>query len=120
MSADFYVKQNDLAPIISGTLTDEDGAAVDIAGATLALTMTPMDGTTAKVDGAAASNDQNGDAATAEANGTKGAWSYAWVAGDTDTAGYFNVEVQVTYDDGTPETFPNDGYVVVKITAELG
>lgn len=92
---------------------DEDGAALDISGATLAFTMIPLGGGTAVVDGAAASNDQ------VDAD-TLGAWSYSWAAADTAAPGYYRAEVQVTHADDTIETFPNDGDLVVKITPELG
>jgi len=113
LTADFYVKQNDTAPALSGVLVDADGAAVDISGATLRFTMTAIDGATPKVDGALATNGQDG-------GGAQGAWSYTWQAGDTATPGYFRAEVEVTYDDGSVETYPNDGYTVIRITPELG
>lgn len=112
MSADFYVKQNDTAPPLEGVLTDADGTAVDIAGAELVLTMVPVEGGAAVIDEVEATNEQDGGGAT-------GAWSYAWAAGDTATPGYYRAEIEATYNDGSVETFPNDGYVVVKITAEL-
>lgn len=110
---DFYIKQGDTAPALAGVLVDDAGAAVDIAGASLRLTMAPVGGGTAVIDAALATNGQ-------DAGGATGAWSYAWQATDTAAPGYFNVEVEVTYDDGSVETFPNDGYLVVRITPELG
>lgn len=48
-----------------------------------------------------------------------GILEYAWVAGDTDTSGQYNVEVEVMW--GTdPQTFPSKGYFTVTIGDDLG
>jgi hypothetical protein len=44
---------------------------------------------------------------------------YDWVAGDTDSAGYYSGEWQVTYDNGQVETFPNDGVFLVQVVEQL-
>ena len=44
---------------------------------------------------------------------------YSWAAGDTDTSGVYDVEIQVTYSDGTVETFPNDGYHELRVLEDL-
>jgi hypothetical protein len=46
--------------------------------------------------------------------------SYQWVAADTDTAGVYNAEWEVTYVGGGKATFPDDGYVTVNVIADLG
>ena len=40
---------------------------------------------------------------------------YNWVAPDTDTAGVFEAEFRITYADGGIETFPNSGFIPVRI-----
>lgn len=45
--------------------------------------------------------------------------TYAWVAGDTDTAGIFLAEIEVTFSAGGKATIPNDGYYQIKIDADL-
>lgn len=111
MSDEFLLRQNDTASAITSTLTDEDGNPVDLAGATVKFRMIPVGGGTAKVD-AAAVNDQNGDGS----DGSKGDVSYAWLAADTDTAGLFLGSWVVTFAGGAVQTYPNGGYVLIRVT----
>jgi hypothetical protein len=45
--------------------------------------------------------------------------SYQWQAGDTDEPGMFEAEWEVTFGDGTIETFPNDGYIDIHIMSDI-
>lgn len=45
---------------------------------------------------------------------------YAWQPGDTDRAGLHRAEFEVTYPDGTIETWPSGGYLLVNIVEDLG
>lgn len=109
-------KRNDTVPI-SGTLKSPNAAGVlqeqDIEGATLRFHMFKSDNT--QVVDAAADNNQVGDGS----DGTKGDWSYSPAAADTDESGTFNGEIEVTYSDGTIETFPNRGYFKIHIGDDL-
>jgi hypothetical protein len=40
--------------------------------------------------------------------------------GDTDTAGTYWAEFEVTFGDGRVETYPNRGYLTVNIEPDLG
>jgi hypothetical protein len=53
------------------------------------------------------------------ADAVNGRVAYAWDPGDTDTAGAYQGEFEVTWNVGEVETFPNDGYVSVQIIADL-
>jgi len=44
---------------------------------------------------------------------------YQWQAEDLDTAGNFLAEFEVTYGDGSVETFPNDEYIRIKVLSDL-
>jgi hypothetical protein len=44
---------------------------------------------------------------------------YAWQAGDTDVADLFEAEFRVTYADGAVETFPNAGFIPVRIGEDV-
>jgi hypothetical protein len=52
-------------------------------------------------------------------NASGGIVQYPWVASDTDTAGTYYGEVEVTYADNTVETCPNNGYFTIIIKEDL-
>lgn len=45
---------------------------------------------------------------------------YVFQTGETDAAGLFNGEFEVTYVDGGKESFPNDDYIRIVIESDLG
>ena len=103
----FYIKQNDTSPSLSATLTDYNGNAVNLTGASAKMHMKDQGGTL-KVNAAMTVTDADA-----------GIIKYDWQSGDTDTVGSYNVEFQVTYSDSSIETFPNHGYEVVVVVGEL-
>lgn len=107
--ATFQIKRNDTAPSITATLTSS-GTAVSITGATVRFHMRDSSGAV-KVD-AAANNDEDGAGDTGEV-------SYDWAAADTDTAGHFLAEWEVTFSDGTVRTFPTPGYTHILIWGDI-
>lgn len=107
MAEVFYIKRNDTSPAIRANLLDGDGNAVDVTAATIRFHMSEPNGTVVI------------DAAGTIVNAAGGIVEYQWQAGDTDTAGYFNTEFEVTYGDGTIETFPNSTYQRVRIIEDL-
>lgn len=111
--ADFTVRQGDDFTI-ADTLKDANGDPVDIAGATVTLTWTPIQGATAEINAAVASNNQAGDGA----DGSKGTVSYTGDPADSAVEGYKLAAWTVTYTDSTVQTFPNDGYILVHVTPE--
>ena len=44
---------------------------------------------------------------------------YAWAATDTNTAGTYNVEIEIDWA-GEPQTFPSSGYFTITIDTDLG
>lgn len=112
--ADFFIAQGDTASSLSDTLKDASGNAVDLQSATVTVTITPIGGGTAIVNAAAASNDQVGDGS----DGSKGDVSYAWQSGDTDTAGYYLARWTVTFQDGSIQSYPNDGFLLIAISED--
>lgn len=94
--ADFTIGQDDLLPIIAATLKDEQGAAVDLTGASCKFHM-GIAGSPAKINATAVID--------VAASGTV---HYVWASGDTDTPGTYEAEWEVTYTAGSkPITFPN-------------
>lgn len=104
----FYIKQNDTVPSLRAALENGSGDAVDLTGATCQFHMRPLGSTTITVDASAQ--------IVTEATGIV---QYNWIAADTDTVGSYQAEFEVTYSDGTIETFPNNGYIRVEITDDI-
>ena len=84
----FYLKQNDTAPSIRATLKDGSGSVIDLTGASVRFHMKDLSGTV-KID----------TAATIISPATSGIVQYNWTGSDTDTAGTYYAEFEVTYSD---------------------
>ncbi|MGE0371946.1 MAG: BppU family phage baseplate upper protein [Gammaproteobacteria bacterium] len=106
--AEFWIKRNDLLPEFVVQLLDGDRQPVDLAGSSVSFLMRLPDGSSAKVDAAATIVQEDA-----------GIVKYTWASGDTDTAGDYRAEWEVTFS-GKPQTFPNDGYDTVHILEDLG
>ena len=52
-------------------------------------------------------------------NAAAGEVTYNWGTADTNTVGNYEAEVEITWNDGKPETFPNDSYWDVVITDDI-
>lgn len=106
--ADFNIKRNDTDPPITATLQDSNGA-VDLTGSTVKFIMKSPDNNTAKVNSPATISDA-----------VNGQVQYFWQQGDTDTAGLFFAEWEVTLPSGKVATFPNNTFNSIMITEDLG
>jgi hypothetical protein len=111
---DFSIKTGDTASSIYATLEDSTGAAVNIQGAAIVFKMGPISGGTLSVAGTA-TNAQNG---AGTVDGSTGDVVYNWAAAP-GTAGLYVSEWEVTFVSGAVQTFPNDGYNLVKVTDDL-
>lgn len=103
----FNIKQNDTSPSLQATLKDASGTAISLTGATVRFHLKSLDGVV-KVDAAMTVTDAD-----------NGVIQYDWDAGDTDTAGSYYAEFEVTYNDGSIETFPNNQNLAIQIRPEL-
>jgi hypothetical protein len=103
----FTIKQNDTSPSMQASLTDSSLNPIDLTGASVALHMKSTSGVI-KISSAMSITNASG-----------GVVQYNWFTGDTDTVGTYYVEFQVTYSDGSIETFPNSGNKAVSIVREL-
>jgi len=105
----FRIKTNDTSPKLAVTLEDASGNAIDITGAFgVRFHMKAFGATSLKVD-----------APMTVASASGGIVQYSWVGADTNTAGTYYGEVEVTYADNTVETFPNNGYFTIIIKEDL-
>jgi len=106
----FTIKRNDTSPAIVGTAAKkEDNSVIPLTGATVRFHMGRI-GETRLVDAPG----------TLLTDGSDGKMKYTWQTGDTVQAGNFSAEFEVTFADGSIETFPNGGYIDVQITQDLG
>lgn len=53
-------------------------------------------------------------------SGTSGWVRRTWAANDLTTVGTYKAEVEVTWADGTVQTFPGSGFVGIVVTEDLG
>lgn len=93
-------KTGDTWPPIEGTVTDADDNAVDISTASSVRFIAKKTGGVETITGTAENLDI-GDLPT------RGRWRYTWEAGDLDVAGVYQVEIEVTWQVGQIETFPD-------------
>ena len=104
----FRIKTNDTSPKLAVTLQDANSVPVNISGATVRFHMKAFGATSLKTD-----------APMTITNATGGIVQYSWVAADTNLAGTYYGEVEVTYSDSTIETFPNNGYFTIIVKEDL-
>lgn len=106
----YYRKKGDTKPAFSTTLRNGT-APVDLTTATSVRFLMRASG--------AASPKVNA-VMTVASPATSGVVSYQLVSGDVDTAGKFNLEIEVTWSGGGVQTFPARGYDEMVITSDLG
>ena len=105
----FYIKQNDTRPELDVFLRDDKDRTINVTGATVKFNMRNASDNIVKVNA--------GSVTTVTSTG--GRVKYSFSSADTDTAGNFDGEFQVTFVGGQVETFPNDGYIKVIITDDV-
>lgn len=110
MKADYYMKTNDLLPTIRDILKGPDGEHIVLTDGQdiVRFIMRSPYSDTPKVDETAFIVDDE-----------EGIVEYVWQDGDTDEPGRFQFEWEVTWQSGERETFPNDGYGIIKISDDL-
>lgn len=108
MGYDVTIKRGDTRNCIKAILKNASGDPVNLAGCGVKFHMAPLR-QPAIVSRAAHIED-------AEAGEV---W-VVWAPGETDTAGIYRAEFEVTYQDGRRETFPNKGYISLLIQDDLG
>ncbi len=104
----FRIKTNDTSPKLAVTLEDALGNPIALVGCSARFHMKAFGASALKIDAVATITDA-----------TTGKVQYAWTGTDTDTAGTYYGEIEVTYGDGAIETFPNNGYFTIIIKEDL-
>jgi len=107
MSAVFEIKQNDSSPKLVYKLAPP----VPLGGATAVFNMYPV---TAPKGTSPLSREP------AIIEDPDGALGFEFTTSHTAVSGVFWGEFEVTYSDGTVESFPNRGYIDIKIRPDLG
>lgn len=105
--ATFYMKQNDTQPKMLASLKDGDENAINLTGSSVRFHMRNLAGSLVV------------DAAASIVTPLTGLVRYDWQPADTATVGSYQAEFEVTYGDGSIETFPNNGYIRVQITDDI-
>lgn len=109
MASQLTVKRGDTRPYFSVTLIDGAGDEVTLgSGDVVRFSMRESSNQSVTVSRALA----NFEAGTGDVE-------YRWQAGDTDMTGEYECEWEVTYADGTIQTFPAYDYDLVYITGDI-
>ncbi len=106
----FNIKKGDRSPGYSVTLEAPAGTPVDLTGTSVKFIMTLDDGvtTTPKIDAVATIDDEEAGEVT-----------YSWGATDTNTAGLYRAEWEVTFAGSIKRTFPADGFLYINVIGDL-
>jgi hypothetical protein len=97
------MKIGDTRPIFSTPILDSDGVAISLASATALLNIQLPDlSLVTKTLVIVGSN-----------------VTYQWLTNDLPVIGDYRFEVQITFGDGTKQTFPPKGYGTISVHADL-
>ena len=107
--ADLVRKQHDTWPMIEGQLKGND-IAVNLTTATSVKLLLKSQG----------SGSIEGGGTCTITDAAAGRVAYDLVGADTEDVTIFNGEFEVTWADGSIQTFPNSGYFTLEITPDLG
>lgn len=104
-----YMKQGDTAPALTAALKDSLDVALDLTGSTVVFNLRQRGTGTVVVS----------RGSVTLVSPSAGQVKYVWQAGDTDLAGQFDGEFEITYPDGTVQTVPSKDYIRVVIKDDL-
>lgn len=105
MTEIFFIKRGDTSPAIRYAL---EPVETDLTGATVRFQM--------RTRGGAQVLDAPAQVITAVLTPTV---QYSWQAADTMTAGQYEAEFRIVYADASVETFPNSGFIAVRIAEDV-
>ena len=100
------MKRNDTLPSLGATFQDSSGVALNLTTASgVTFTMKQIEGDTLQVSSATATVNQ----------ASKGQVHYEFTSANTNTAGTYLAEFEITYNDGGKLTVPTQGAISVVI-----
>lgn len=105
MGNTFYIKQNDTSPALVYTLPKK----INLTGATAVFNMKPItvpEATPIERAPATISSDNK--------------LGFEFEASHTALPGVYRGEFEITYADASVETYPNTGFITIKVTRDLG
>jgi len=104
----FSIKRHDRLPELKATLVDADGNPIPLTGASVKLHVRAAGAATVKLDKPCNIIDD-----------VNGVVSYPWDAGETDDAGDYDAEFEITFSDDRVLTVPNDEDFTVRILEDI-
>jgi hypothetical protein len=111
MATKIRLVEGDTRPRLIFTLKDKDGDVIDLSSATVLFKMRPLGQSTLKAEVACTKlsglTDEDGSVSydpPYNASGVGGRIRVDWGANDLDTAGRYEAEIEITYNDGTKQT----------------
>jgi hypothetical protein len=108
----FKIKQHDTLPDYVVTLLDSNGNPIDLSTvASVQFLMRPT-GT----QGTPTVN----EAMEIVGDPTEGSCQYSWQGGDTDASGVYDVEYELTFNNGKVLTIPTDKYDALTVYDDIG
>jgi hypothetical protein len=113
----FTIKRGDTKPALRVQIEGENAEPINLATVSEVRFIADTDtdtGTSPVID----ENDSDPPLEIIDAE--KGIVQYNWQEGDTDEAEGLLTEFEVEYNDGTVETFPNSGYILISIQPDIG
>lgn len=108
VQADFYIKRGDRLPTLARQLKWQDETPIDLTGCTVTWKMVDKKTRAVKVN-----------AAATIVSAAEGRVEYDWQVVDTNAAGHFEGEWQITYPDARRLTVPNMNFVTVHVVDSL-
>jgi hypothetical protein len=107
----FNIKAGDVLPVLKASLKNTSGEPLDLSlasGVNLRVRQYVRSGSPVKWSKPCVIT-----------SAPLGVVEYHWASGDTTTAGTFEVEFVVTWQDGSVQTVPNNGNAIVQINPTL-
>lgn len=111
----FTIKQNDRRPLFVVNLRDNVGEATEAA-----VNLTTAGSAFFNMRDASSGTMKITRGSATISNAATGEVTYTWGTADTNTASDYEAEIEIIWNDGKPETFPNDSNWEVSVVDDIG